>query len=371
MEDARSSAVEGYEEAIEEIDDLGSILGDAERSSARRELGEHARSFAQEIEVLLGKQLAVIEQEEMRALRFVARLQERARSLAEREQAVSEQQERLRASQAELEERRLRLDELRSQLTSLEERIAHEENLKAERAGETERLDERGRLLAMRERDLRGEQERLRQSEAELEERGRLLAVRERDLGEEQERLRESEAELEERGRRLDELRSELALIEERIAHEEKLKVERASESERQRARADELLAGARTLAEQLADLGRLRAELGAGTSALAEREAVIAQREGELERRAKGVAARELLVRRVERPAPAPPGAPGRTFNIDELERLVAARRNEFPDEVPEWEAYLFQLRPQSTPDGLLPERLTGLIEDVFAPLL
>jgi hypothetical protein len=147
--------------------------------------------------------------------------------------------------------------------------------------------------------------------------------------------------------------------------------VEREREGERQRARADALLAGERTLAEQQADLGRLRAELGAGTSALAEREVVIAEREGELEQRAKGVAARELLVRRVERPAPAPPGAPGRTFNNDKLERLVAARRNEFPDDVPEWEAYLFQLRPQSTPDGLLPERLTGLIEDVFAPLL
>ena len=35
------------------------------------------------------------------------------------------------------------------------------------------------------------------------------------------------------------------------------------------------------------------------------------------------------------------------------------------------EWDAYLFELRPQSATDGTLPERLTGLIEEVFAPLL
>ena len=343
MEDARSSAVEGYEEAIEEIDDLGSILGDADPSSARRELGERARSFAQEIEVLLGKQLAVIEQEEARAVRLVASLQERARSLTEREQAVSGQQERLRESQAELEEGLRGLDDLRSQLTSLEERIEHEENLKAERAGETVRLEERARSFTERERDLAGQQQ----------------------------RLRASEAELEERQRRLDELRSELADLDERIAHEEKLKEERARESERVRERADSLLTDERALAEQQADLGRREAEFAAAQTALAEREAVIAQREVELEARAKGVAARELLVRRVEPPAPAPPGAPGRRFNIDRLDHLVSARRKEFPDHVAEWEAYLFQLRPQSAADGLLPERLTGLIEEVFAPLL
>jgi DNA repair exonuclease SbcCD ATPase subunit len=343
MEDTRSSSVEGYEEAIEGIDDLGSILDGSELSAARRELGEHARSFADEVEVLLGKQLAVIEQEEARALQLVASLQERAHSLTERERALDGQQESLRAGEAELEERGRRVDDLRSQLASLDERIAHEEELKAERAGETERLAEQARLLA----------------------------EREQATSEQQERLRASEAELEERRSRLDELRSELASLDERIAHEEELKAERVGETDRQRARGEALLVEQRTLAEQQAELERGRAELEPAKAALAEREAAIAQREAELEAFAKSVAARELLVRRVEPADPAPPDAPGRTFTIDRLERLVSARRDEFPDRVVEWDAYLFELRPQSATDGTLPERLTGLIEEVFAPLL
>jgi hypothetical protein len=132
------------------------------------------------------------------------------------------------------------------------------------------------------------------------------------------------------------------------------------------------LLAGERTLAEQQTALERRLAELEPAKAALDEREAAIAQREAEVEQRAKGVAARELLARRVEPHAtPAPPAAPGRRFTIDRLEHLVSAGRNEFPDRVPEWDAFLFQLRPQSATDGLLPEQLTGLIEEVFAPLI
>jgi len=97
----------------------------------------------------------------------------------------------------------------------------------------------------------------------------------------------------------------------------------------------------------------------------------LLGQQREELDRRAKSVEARELLVSRLERPEPAPPPAPGRTFTIDRLERLVGGRGGEFPDRLAEWDAYLFELRPQSGPDGLLPERLTGLIEEVFAPLL
>jgi len=96
-----------------------------------------------------------------------------------------------------------------------------------------------------------------------------------------------------------------------------------------------------------------------------------LAEQDEELGRRVRAVEARELLVTRLERPEPAPPAAPGRTFSIDRLERLVGARRAEFPDRLAEWDAYLFELRPQSGPDGLLPARLTGLIEEVFGPLL
>jgi hypothetical protein len=48
-----------------------------------------------------------------------------------------------------------------------------------------------------------------------------------------------------------------------------------------------------------------------------------------------------------------------------------VDARRGEFPDRATEWDAYLFELRGRAGADGTLPHELTGLVEDVFAPLL
>jgi hypothetical protein len=95
-----------------------------------------------------------------------------------------------------------------------------------------------------------------------------------------------------------------------------------------------------------------------------------VAERERELEERAKAVAGRELLERRGT-PVPTVPSEPARGLQIDELERLVAARRDEFPDRVAEWDAYLFELRGRAGADGMLPQELTGLVEDVFAPLL
>jgi hypothetical protein len=64
-------------------------------------------------------------------------------------------------------------------------------------------------------------------------------------------------------------------------------------------------------------------------------------------------------------------PSEPVRALQIDTLERLVAARRHEFPERAGEWEAYLFELRGRAGADGTLPQELTGLVEDVFGPLL
>ena len=81
--------------------------------------------------------------------------------------------------------------------------------------------------------------------------------------------------------------------------------------------------------------------------------------------------------------PAPAPMPQPelppaaevvhlkvGVSFNLLELEHLVAARSAEFPDRADEWSSYLFFLREHSDIDGALPQTFDYLIEDEFAEL-
>ena len=60
-----------------------------------------------------------------------------------------------------------------------------------------------------------------------------------------------------------------------------------------------------------------------------------------------------------------------GAGFNLIELEHLVSARGQEFPDRAVEWTSYLFFLRDYSNVDGALPESFDYLIEDVFAELI
>jgi hypothetical protein len=68
-----------------------------------------------------------------------------------------------------------------------------------------------------------------------------------------------------------------------------------------------------------------------------------------------------------VATPEPEPP-RPGR---VAELRALVAERGAEFSaDQIAEWNGYLDALAGQEV-DGELPPNLTGLVEDVFAPLL
>lgn len=101
----------------------------------------------------------------------------------------------------------------------------------------------------------------------------------------------------------------------------------------------------------------------------LVAREAALAQQTAEIELRLKNVTARETLSRRLEPAPPVPQSGP--SVNIDRLERLVLARRDEFPDRIVEWEAYLFELRTKAGADGALPPSLTGLVESVFSVLL
>jgi capsular polysaccharide biosynthesis protein len=54
----------------------------------------------------------------------------------------------------------------------------------------------------------------------------------------------------------------------------------------------------------------------------------------------------------------------------LGELERLVSANADRFPDAVEEWNAYLFFLRDYADSAGRLPASFDGLIEDVFGRL-
>ena len=57
--------------------------------------------------------------------------------------------------------------------------------------------------------------------------------------------------------------------------------------------------------------------------------------------------------------------------FNLSELESLVDASRDRYPDRYDEWQAYVFYLRDHAEIDGSLPSNFHPLVEDVFAELL
>ena len=70
--------------------------------------------------------------------------------------------------------------------------------------------------------------------------------------------------------------------------------------------------------------------------------------------------------------PTPAPVVVADRgEHNVDELERLVRAHAEDFPDRAEEWEIYLDSIRDYADPDGQLPATLDWLIWDTFGELL
>ena len=110
----------------------------------------------------------------------------------------------------------------------------------------------------------------------------------------------------------------------------------------------------------------------------LDERISAVTKREAGLARRAAKVAAAE------RRPAPQPatiipPSSPtgpprpeqGGSWNLNEIERLVAEGGERHPERREDWESYLFFLRDHAGPDGSLPRSFDWLIPDVFGDLL
>ena len=175
--------------------------------------------------------------------------------------------------------------------------------------------------------------------------------------------------------------------------------------------RAGELGAREREVEQTAGMVERTAAELEARAAELEALAGELDAREGDLEQREREFAQppRQVLAS-VPTPLPIPPPAPAPTpipvpvprpgpgpapapmpqpelppaavaevvhlrvgagFNLIELEHLVSARSQEFPDRAVEWTSYLFFLRDYSDVDGALPQTFDYLVEDVFADLI
>jgi len=314
----RQSELAGHEETIEVVED--SRAGDARPAEPEQPLRDEARRLVEELELLGREQRAALEQQEARAKRIVALLRASESDLAARSRALAEA-ERRHSTVADEQRRRS------SQLAESEQALERREGV----------LDAAERTAADHERQLAAvEQE---------------LDSRSRELSGERETIESERRALAEKARRVEQ---ELGERENALRSRETALAGREGELAREATRLAEL-------SGQLAEReGLLQAE-----------KAKVAEHERALEQREKGVAARELLAQRVMPARPAEPRAAGRVFSIDALERLVVARSAEFPDRAGEWEAYLFQLRTKAGADGSLPATMTGLVEDVFAPLV
>ena len=73
--------------------------------------------------------------------------------------------------------------------------------------------------------------------------------------------------------------------------------------------------------------------------------------------------------------PAVAPPGVTVARrpagWNLNDLERAAAERRDVPRERVEEWRTYVFFLRDHAGMDGELPASFDSLVEDVFADLV
>lgn len=376
---------------------------------------------AQRIEALLAEQerldrrraaLAVREQE----------LRDRQRALDEAERTREESLSSLLALEARLEERE-------ESLRRVEERLAQREAAVEERASlidQAERGDvaERLRLAEDALARVAEQTHALAQRQAELDERAQQLGgleARAAELDRREAELRALAAGAELDDRRSEELERRGIELAARLA-------EREEELER---RAHELAARESTLAAQGSqtgsaserELARMRADAAelveraqAQAAAYAEREEALARREEAFAERLDALTKRERALARgvaeaaraqreaedavrtrrepeavvPEPPAPPPPvAAPPASApppavapapvpaldpfapQLDTLERLVDLHAAEYPERADEWRWTLLSLRDYASADGVLPPEFTGLVEDVFAPLL
>jgi capsular polysaccharide biosynthesis protein len=136
--------------------------------------------------------------------------------------------------------------------------------------------------------------------------------------------------------------------------------------------------------------LAEREARLKERIAAVTTRERALARRAGELTKRERALEPRERVQRPAAVPAdpePAPPPTPeailesapepvrsakagGAPPTLGDLERLVRANAERYPDAAEELNAYLFFLRDYADSAGRLPPSFDALIEDVFGRL-
>lgn len=181
------------------------------------------------------------------------------------------------------------------------------------------------------------------------------------------------------------------------LAEQERLERRRAAVA----AREQELLQASRAVEERQALGPEAEERLARRLEAVTERELAVArraapltllerqlaERETELEARERRLAEREAASATAAlEPEPAPQPTPEPTpqpavaeraeavqpgsTTLPELEGLVAASADRYPDQQEEWSYYLTYLRDYSEPDGTLPSAFDSLIDEVFGEL-
>ncbi len=124
-----------------------------------------------------------------------------------------------------------------------------------------------------------------------------------------------------------------------------------------------------RRLEERERELEARRTRLREQSEAAASREAALTRRATEIETAERAAAA--AFVSPPSSPTGPPQPQKGGSWNLIELERLVAERGAHHPDRLEEWEAYLFLLRDHAGPDGNLSSTFDWLVTDVFRDLV
>lgn len=246
--------------------------------------------------------------------------------------------QRAAARADEVERRDSELAELRERLGSAE----RERDEAAERAGAAERA--KAAVRAAREEG----------------------AARADDLAEREQRLGERVQAVTKRELALARRAGPLGAREREVAEKER----RLAGRERQLAVREDLAA------EQERDLTRHERDLSDHERELTEHERELREQERRLEEEHERFEEEQAAAAaRVPEPEPAPPRPPALAgtivYTLDDLARLVEARRDEFPDRIDEWHAYLFFLREHADVDGRLPWSFDSLVGEVFADLL
>jgi len=142
-------------------------------------------------------------------------------------------------------------------------------------------------------------------------------------------------------------------------------------------------VAGERRLRDREKTLDRRVAEVTRRELAVARRAGELAVRERDLEPAEAATSSMTTGSEPVSMPASVPepprpetlngpvPALVDGVWNLNQLERLVAAHANAPSDRVEEWRTYLFFLRDHVGVDGALPRSFDALVRDVFGELV